>query len=102
MRQTRLVPDSRIGGLWRWGRINRARQLRRDLDQAPSLDGLSRVAAIGATGNADDELRTIFQTHVYEPPVPVKLTAAEDERPLPETPDRSGVLYAAGSDLGVF
>lgn len=47
LRADGLVPTS-IGALWQWGRIKRARQLRGSLDRAPSLDGLSRVALIGA------------------------------------------------------
>jgi uncharacterized protein (TIGR04222 family) len=104
LRADRLVPTSRIGALWQWGRVRHARRLRRGLDRAPTLDGLSRVAAIGAAGIADDELREIFETHVYEPPVSVKLTNPKLRTidPLPEAPDRSAELYIAGSDLGAF
>jgi hypothetical protein len=98
------VPTSRIGALWQWSRIRRARRLRRSLYRAPALDGLSRVAAIGAAGIADDELRKIFETHVYDPPVSVKLTNPRLRTidPLPEAPDRSAQLGIAGSDLGAF
>jgi uncharacterized protein (TIGR04222 family) len=105
LREKRLIPNSRLSVLWQWGLAKKARDLRRSLAKAPAAEGLARVAAMGAAGIADDEFRQIFGTHVYEPPVSVKLTNPRLRAPLdplPEAPDRSGALYAAGSDIGAF
>jgi hypothetical protein len=100
LREKKLMPSSRLGALWQWGRAKRARDLRRRWADAPAADGLERVAIEGAPGIADEELRRIFETHKYEPPASVKLTnprlgAAYDPLHSTGTPDRSADLDRA-------
>lgn len=78
LRAEGLLPQSRAGALWR--RNTRARSLRRELAAAP--DGLVRVAVRGTAGIADDELRGIFETHVYTPPAHSPLTNPKRDRPV--------------------
>lgn len=103
LRAERLLPGSRVRALWQWGRVRRARRLRRALDRGLSQDALSRVAATGAAGIADHELRTIFETHTWEPPVCIEISIPKPRvsDPLPEVPYRSG-LYGAYSDFGGY
>jgi uncharacterized protein (TIGR04222 family) len=103
LRAERLLPGSRVRALWQWGRVRRVRRLRRALDRPLSLGAPSRVAATGAAGIADRELRTIFETHTWEPPVSIDLSLPKPRvnEPLPEVPYRSG-LYSVYSDFGGY
>jgi hypothetical protein len=102
LREKRLIPNSRLSALWQWGRVKTARDLRRGLAQ--TSEGLARIATLGESAIADDTLREIFETHVYEPPVSIPLTnprlgSALDPLHSTETPDRS---HGAGSQTGVY
>jgi hypothetical protein len=105
LRTERLLPSSRLSVLWEWSRLKKARQLRRVLIE--SSKGLSRVAAVGVAGIKDDQLRRIFETHVYEPPKSVQVTGKKKPRTFDsindyEAPDRSHEIYAAGLQMGIF
>lgn len=101
LRKKRLVPSSRRSALWQCGRAKAARRLRHQLTKTASGDSLERVAVMGAAGIADEELQQIFETHVYEPPVSIKLTGlhvggALDPLHSTGTPDHSGLNASAG------
>lgn len=104
LRTKRLIPSSGLSATWQWGRKKTARDIRRRLANAPSADPLEGVAVMGAAGIADEELRQVFETHVYEPPLSVKLTGLQvggsyDPLHSTGTPDRSSALNAtAGFD----
>lgn len=99
--EKRLMPSSRLSVLWQWGRARMARDLRRRLAKASSAEPVECVAVMGAAGIADKELRQIFETHVYEPPVSIKLTGlrvgGSDPLHSTGTPDRSSSLNAAAN-----
>jgi hypothetical protein len=101
LREKRLMPSSRLSVVWQWGRARTARNLRRRLAKASPAEPLECVAVMGAAGIADDGLRQIFETHVYEPPVSIKLTGLKvggsDPLHSTGTPDRSASLNAAAN-----
>ena len=100
LRAKHLIPSSRLNALWQWGRVKAVRGLRRQLTNAPRADSLECVAVMGAAGIADEELRQIFETHVYEPPMSVKLTGLRvgggyDPLHSTGTPDHSALNASA-------
>jgi hypothetical protein len=102
LREKRLIPNSSLSALWQRGRAKTARDLCRGL--AKTSGGLARIATLGERAIADDTLREIFETHVYEPPVSIPLTnprlgSALDPLHSTQTPDRS---HDAGSQTGVY
>ncbi|MFL6054261.1 MAG: TIGR04222 domain-containing membrane protein [Actinoallomurus sp.] len=94
LRADGLFPGARMSALWQRDRIRRNRSLRRELAENP--EGLVRVAVQGVAGIPDDELRGIFEAHVYTPPKHVRLT--EQKHPAdPLEPNRSSFNhYATG------
>ncbi|GAA4635801.1 hypothetical protein GCM10023196_082800 [Actinoallomurus vinaceus] len=79
LRADGLLPHSRMSTLRR-RRNTRSRSLRRELAEA--ADGLVRVAVKGTPGIADEELRMIFETHVYAPPAHSPLINPKRDRPV--------------------
>jgi hypothetical protein len=101
LREKRVMPSSRLSVVWQWGRARTARDLRRRMAKASPAEPLECVAVMGAAGIADDGLRQIFDTHVYEPPVSIKLTGlrvgGSDPLHSTGTPDWSSSLNAAAN-----
>ncbi|WP_433179835.1 TIGR04222 domain-containing membrane protein [Actinoallomurus sp. CA-150999] len=100
LRDERLLPSSRLGALWQWRRIRRGRSLRRRLAEAPQ--GLVRVAVQGTAGIADDELREIFETHVYTLPKHSPLTNPKRDRPVDPLHGRTPMNPATYDFTGGF
>jgi hypothetical protein len=111
LRAEGLLPHAGVSALWR--RNTRSRALRRELAEAS--DDLVRVAVRGTAGIADDELRSIFETHVYTPPAHSPLTNPKRDRPVdplhghtPMNPavygysDGGGYGDAGGFDVGGY
>ncbi|MEV5704461.1 TIGR04222 domain-containing membrane protein [Actinoallomurus sp. NPDC052274] len=103
LRADGLLPGSRLSGLWRRDRARRVRSLRREPAEAP--EGLMRVAVRGVAGIADDELRAVFETHVYTPPKHSPLTNPKRDRPVdllqPDTRLNDAASgYSDGADMG--
>jgi hypothetical protein len=91
----RLVPSSRVGSLWQWGRARAIRRLRHLLIDDPGTGELTLIAAMGTPGINDPRLRRIFETP--DPPPPIKEPKMSVDSPVDpfyenNAPDRSGQL----------
>lgn len=72
LRERRLLSSLRLGRLWQWRRVRARRRIKDEAARGGAADELERIAVAGASAIVDGELRKIFQTHVWEPPVNVK------------------------------
>ncbi|WP_146150155.1 TIGR04222 domain-containing membrane protein [Actinomadura rubrobrunea] len=72
LRERRLLPTSRFAAVWHWRRVRAGRRVKEEAARGYTTDALERVAISGASAILDVELRKIFETHKWEPPVNVK------------------------------
>ncbi|GLZ10351.1 hypothetical protein Acsp04_05860 [Actinomadura sp. NBRC 104425] len=72
LRERRLVPSSRLGRLWQWRRVRAGKRIKDEAARGSAADELGRIAVSGASAIVDNELRKIFETHVWKPPRNVK------------------------------